>query len=470
MATYRTGIGRSLSSRNHGGFTVVEVMAAIFIFAISLGTIVSLSNAVQYAQRSARYIDLATQSARAEIELIQGRSRESLDVNSTIDFTERLPTELPRDNLKGTVSFVPDAALPDDTLKAIALVRYMHNSQTKTVRIVAIVETGKQTDPIVSEGGDTRPNWNGFMGRMLAGRGGLSLHYQLSNATLYANTIDVQGALCLDNPGHIGSSANPSNVRVAGDWYKSVDPWACPTRPIAATTLSVHPNWIYGNVCAPGQSDLSYIFPGAGSTPYTQGYIASCTPPKIEVPRFDKAAHTSRMTMSLPSPTCGWQGGQMILEANTTYTGNIDDFYCDEILIRGDVHIKGSMTIRGKVVVDPSVGQRPVVVTDDTLSFFGTREVRAGEGMGPVFVSMYSRDETCRKSSVCSAVSEATLQEAGWPGAISIHLSSSTDFGHAIFFAPFDEVRFFTGSSSGIDGVAGQKVHIQSSTVIVEGG
>ncbi|MBH1956028.1 prepilin-type N-terminal cleavage/methylation domain-containing protein [Candidatus Saccharibacteria bacterium] len=100
-------IEQSIRSKNNqiSGFTIVEVLVSIVVFAMLAVSITVLFSSMQASQRNAQYLSIATQEARARIEIM--RADYSNLVNGTTTFP--LPDTLPAGSIGKVV--VSDAGV-----------------------------------------------------------------------------------------------------------------------------------------------------------------------------------------------------------------------------------------------------------------------------------------------------------------------------------------------------------------------
>ncbi|HZM63664.1 MAG TPA: prepilin-type N-terminal cleavage/methylation domain-containing protein [Candidatus Saccharimonadales bacterium] len=77
------------------GFTLVELMVTIVVFAIAITGIGSMYYVMQITEVRSQRLDIATRAARSKIESLRNNGYNSLTPDSTIDFTSDLPSDLP---------------------------------------------------------------------------------------------------------------------------------------------------------------------------------------------------------------------------------------------------------------------------------------------------------------------------------------------------------------------------------------
>lgn len=123
------------------GFTITEVVVVLAVFSIGIVMLSSLIGSVQQLQQNARYLDLATQAARAEIEYI--RNSQYTTITNGTSFTSSLPPTLPSGST-GTVAVSVPANAPSSKQVDVT-VKFPVGSLTKQVTISAYVDAPGST-------------------------------------------------------------------------------------------------------------------------------------------------------------------------------------------------------------------------------------------------------------------------------------------------------------------------------------
>lgn len=77
------------------GFTIVELLVAIAIIGITVGSLTSMFISIRNVQQQTVYADTATRAAQREIETLRNDNYSSLTPGQTIDFTSQLPSDMP---------------------------------------------------------------------------------------------------------------------------------------------------------------------------------------------------------------------------------------------------------------------------------------------------------------------------------------------------------------------------------------
>ena len=127
-------MGSNKKARTKNGFTIVEVIVVIVVFGIGIITLGSLVSSIQYAQRSAQYLEISTQAARAQVELI--RNSQFTTITDGATFTP--PAGLPGGST-GRVKVTTPSAAPSSKQIDVT-VSYPLGSLTKDVTISAYVD------------------------------------------------------------------------------------------------------------------------------------------------------------------------------------------------------------------------------------------------------------------------------------------------------------------------------------------
>lgn len=98
-----TEINTSKKPASARGFTLIELLITILVLGIVIGGLSGLYYSMQVMQVQSQHLDIATRAARTEIERLRNDGYSSLTPGDTINFTAKLPDELPPSR-KGTVA------------------------------------------------------------------------------------------------------------------------------------------------------------------------------------------------------------------------------------------------------------------------------------------------------------------------------------------------------------------------------
>lgn len=121
------------------GFTIVEMVVALGLFALSTIVIVGMLAVMQQAQRSERYLDLANTAARTIVEEARNGGYDLLVTGTTYDRTSLVSDTLPGRSASMAVS--ASSGFPD--IKRIEVtVSYQVGSLTRSVNTTALIGQG----------------------------------------------------------------------------------------------------------------------------------------------------------------------------------------------------------------------------------------------------------------------------------------------------------------------------------------
>jgi prepilin-type N-terminal cleavage/methylation domain-containing protein len=126
----------STTQRHPDGFTIVEVLVTLALFAIAIAGLTMLMTSVQQSQRNSSYLEAATNAARQKLEHI--RNSEFTTITDGADFTSELPDSLPSGKGTVAVSIPPNAPL---SKKFDVTVSYKVNAVPKSVTISAYADS-----------------------------------------------------------------------------------------------------------------------------------------------------------------------------------------------------------------------------------------------------------------------------------------------------------------------------------------
>lgn len=117
------------------GFTIVELLVAILIIGIMTASISSLFISINSLQRKISQIDSATRAAQRQIEVLRNDNYGSLTAGETIDFTDQLPTSLPKDR-----SGVVTVSEPTSDLKRVDVtVTYSDSGKQEKIVLSSLI-------------------------------------------------------------------------------------------------------------------------------------------------------------------------------------------------------------------------------------------------------------------------------------------------------------------------------------------
>lgn len=84
-----------MKSKLQSGFTLIELIVAIAVTGLITVSIINLYINIQNTQRLTYYTEIATRAGERQVESLRNVQYNSLEPDSTIDFTAELPADLP---------------------------------------------------------------------------------------------------------------------------------------------------------------------------------------------------------------------------------------------------------------------------------------------------------------------------------------------------------------------------------------
>ncbi|MEX0748909.1 MAG: type II secretion system protein [Candidatus Saccharimonadales bacterium] len=118
-----------------GGFTLIELLIASALISImAIGT-VNLFIGIDTLQRRAQRIEIATRVAEAKIESLRNSHYNSLEPDTTVDFSAELPEELPPPRSGEVVITEPTPGLKQIEVS----VTYAQLPRAKTVTLTGLI-------------------------------------------------------------------------------------------------------------------------------------------------------------------------------------------------------------------------------------------------------------------------------------------------------------------------------------------
>lgn len=302
------------------------------------------------------------------------------------------------------------------------------------------------------------------------GPGGLILG---GNANITNSEVYVNGYITMAGSAMVGSSTKPLSLNVANRRCP-LGPNPGPTYPQVCSGVGNNPisftgnkAKIYGSVCATGQTDNSYIYPGDGGL----GLIAGCTTsPNIGQPPYDRVDHINRM-----SPLAGYastnstytcSGSQTkTWPANLRLNGNVTLGASCKLTITGDVYITGNLTVQGSAQIRTAEGLTtpPVVVVDGKVDIGGSGGLITNtQGTGIRFISFKSA-AACNAS--CTDITGTDLYNSEQLETVNVNGSASLA---GMTFQAYWGKATISGNGN-IGSVIGQTVDLSGSGTIVFG-
>ncbi len=318
--------------------------------------------------------------------------------------------------------------------------------------------------------GTTSPGYS-----VQAGAGGLILS---GSAHITNSQVYVNGYISLSGSARIGTASQPLDVFVAnmncpsGNNPGPTYPQVCPSgNPISLQWST----YIYGNVCATGQTSTGpnpsgNILGGNGGS----GLISGCTAPPAPMPTYDRSGHIAAMTTTANASdinyNCSqWQnphGFVRTLPANIRLNGNANWSSSCDLTITGDVYITGNLNIGGaaRIRIADSVGTtRPRVVVDGNITVGGSSTlIPNASGTSAHFISFRS-SAPCSPS--CTEVTGTHLKNS--QNLTTIDVAGAGNFPGTIFHAYWSKVVL--AGSGNMGSAIGQTIDLSGAGTITFG-
>ncbi len=121
--------------REQSGYTLVEAMVAIVVLGLVIGGISNLFITILRTQYMTSNLEAATRAAQREIESLRNNNYNTLEPGTNIDFTDRLPDNLPSGK-QGTVAI----SEPVPGLRRVDVnVTYTDNGAERQVNLSSLI-------------------------------------------------------------------------------------------------------------------------------------------------------------------------------------------------------------------------------------------------------------------------------------------------------------------------------------------
>lgn len=122
-------------SGNQKGFTIIELLVTIVVSGLIIAAVTTLFITIAKTQRSTQLLETASRAGEQQIESLRNSSYNALETDSTIDFTDDLPDNLPSPR-KGLARISEPA---DDVKRVDVTITYKDGSKTKTVKLSSLI-------------------------------------------------------------------------------------------------------------------------------------------------------------------------------------------------------------------------------------------------------------------------------------------------------------------------------------------
>lgn len=121
--------------QNTDGFTIVELLVTIAVIGIIAGSLSSLFITTRHVQQQTEYRDMATRAAQREVETLRNDNYAALTPGQNINFTNQLPTGLP----KGSTGSVQVSQPANDLRRVDVTVSYPADGKTRNVELSSLI-------------------------------------------------------------------------------------------------------------------------------------------------------------------------------------------------------------------------------------------------------------------------------------------------------------------------------------------
>lgn len=122
-------------SGNQKGFTIIELLVTIVVTGLIIAAVTTLFITIARTQRSTQLLETASRAGEQQIESLRNSTYNSLEADSTIDFVDDLPSELPTP--RSATARISEPA--DDVKRVDVTITYKDGSKTKKVQLSSLI-------------------------------------------------------------------------------------------------------------------------------------------------------------------------------------------------------------------------------------------------------------------------------------------------------------------------------------------
>lgn len=122
-------------SGNQRGFTIIELLVTIVVAGLIITAVTTLFITIARTQRSTQLLETASRAGEQQIESLRNSTYNALETDSTIDFSNELPSNLP--SPKQGLAKISEPA--DDVKRVDVTVTYKDGSKTKKVKLSSLI-------------------------------------------------------------------------------------------------------------------------------------------------------------------------------------------------------------------------------------------------------------------------------------------------------------------------------------------
>lgn len=118
-----------------GGFTIAELVVTLVVTTLIVTAILSLFLTINRTQHSTILTEAATRAGEQQIESLRNNQYASLDPDTTITFTDKLPSTLPEPR-----SATAAISEPSSGLRRVDItIRYQDSGKQKEVKLSSLI-------------------------------------------------------------------------------------------------------------------------------------------------------------------------------------------------------------------------------------------------------------------------------------------------------------------------------------------